>query len=475
MSSRQRPNILFIIADQLRPQSCGYVGDARARTPVLDRLAGQGCSLSNATSVHPVCGPYRASLFTGCYSSTTGYVINELACRTDLPTLAGCLNQAGYRSAYFGKWHLWASQAKDDPGAFHKNEANQYVPPGPPRLGFDDRWCAYNFNHNYYNGFYYRDTMERIRLAGYEPDAMTDLLLGYLADDRSEPFFACISFGTPHQPWDTWNVPDRWLAQFADLEFELPENYAPGSGEYWHSWFDTAWWEKKIAPNLTAWMRRYYAMTANLDWNVGRLLDALDRSGRAKETVVVVTSDHGEMFGAHGRVQKNIFYEEAARVPLLIRWPGSIPAGLVADACINTPDLMPTLLGIAGVPVPETVEGMDLSHCARGEKGPEPEAALLQGMGPSVDWDDGFEWRALRDKRHTYAVHRVDGHEELYNNGNDPLQMRNLVAVPAAAPALDHMRRRLGDRMSELDDTLEPVTWYRDRWIEGGQVLRGAR
>ena len=125
-----KPDILLIMADQLRPQSCGYMGDTEADTPNIDRLAKEGCNFINATSMHPVCGTYRASLFTGCYSSTTGYVINELASGTDLPTLAGCLNEGGYCSAYFGKWHLWAAEAKLDPEASHNNEANQFVPPG---------------------------------------------------------------------------------------------------------------------------------------------------------------------------------------------------------------------------------------------------------------------------------------------------------------------------------------------------------
>lgn len=136
---------------------------------------------------------------------------------------------------------------------------------------------------------------------------------------------------------------------------------------------------------------------------------------------------------------------------------------------------MPTLLGLAGAPVPETVEGMDLSHCARGEPGPEPEAAFLQGMGPSVDWDDGHEWRALRDKRYTYAIYRAEGREELYDNLADPLQMRNLVDEPEAAPALRGMRCQLKARMEGLGDMFEPVAWYRDHWVREGKVVRGAR
>src|SRR5690606_34830552 len=127
--------------------------------------------------------------------------------------------------------------------------------------------------------------------------------------------------------------------------------------------------------------RVYYAMVANLDANVGRLLEAVDDLGLRENTIFVFTSDHGEMFGAQGRRAKNIFYEEAVRVPLIMRWPGHIPAGSTSDVCLNTPDIMPTLLSLLGLPIPDEVEGMDLSHCALGRSGPEPEAAFMQGMG----------------------------------------------------------------------------------------------
>ncbi|MBF0244676.1 MAG: sulfatase [Planctomycetes bacterium] len=473
------PDILFIMADQLRPQSCGYMGDAKAQTPNLDRLAEEGVNFTNAVSMHPVCGPFRASLFTGCHSSTTGYVINELSCRTDLPTLAGAVNGVGYRSEYIGKWHLWATQAKEaysSPADFHKDEANQFVPPGPARLGFDGHWAAWNFNHDYNRGFYYRDTPQRLALDGYEPDLQTDMAIERLrlAQKDAAPLFLCLSYGTPHQPWNTGNVPAEWLERFTDVPFGLPANYADGHGRYWHECMDEAWWTKEVKPHLGFWQRCYYAMTANLDWNLGRLLSALEQEGLADNTLVVFTSDHGEMFGAHGRAQKNIFWDEAARVPLLMRWPGRIPESGVTDACINTPDLMPTLLGLCGVQIPPTCEGLDLSHCARGRPGPEPQAALLQGMGPSVDWDDGHEWRALRDKRHTYAVDR-QGCEHLFDNQADPLQLTNLVSHPAFGAVLKNLRTQLHKHMEQLGDTFESATWYRDHWIEKGQIVRGAK
>lgn len=137
-----KPNVVFIIADQLRYQSCGFAGDARARTPQLDALAKQGVVFRNAVSGHPVCAAFRASLFTGKYTTSTGMVINELRMNTNHVFLAQVLDRAGYDTAYIGKWHLWAKELGN-----HYDPKNSFVPPGPYRFGFDGFWAAYNFHH----------------------------------------------------------------------------------------------------------------------------------------------------------------------------------------------------------------------------------------------------------------------------------------------------------------------------------------
>jgi arylsulfatase A-like enzyme len=182
------------------------------------------------------------------------------------------------------------------------------------------------------------------------------------------------------------------------------------------------------------------------------------------------------MFGAHGRRAKNIFYEEAARIPFLIRWPKNIPSGLVSEACLSTVDIMPTILSLMGLEAPKDAEGMDLSSCVLGKKGPEPEAAFLQNTGACAAWENGHEWRALRDKRYTYAVYRVDKAELLFDNKNDPYQMQNLVGEPRCEHTLEHFRSMLKRKMKSLNDTFETCIWYRDNWTDGNRnILRGAK
>ncbi|HOW70932.1 MAG TPA: sulfatase [Phycisphaerae bacterium] len=470
-SRRPKPNLIFVLADQLRYQSCSFAGDSRARTPNIDRLASQSVVFRNAISGHPVCAPYRASLFTGKYTTSTGMVINELRMNPNHECLAHVLTRHGYDTAYIGKWHLWANELGN-----HYEPKNSFTPPGPYRLGFDGFWAAYNFHHEYYKAYYHTNSPEKIPVKGYEPDFQTEMAAG-LVDRfaRSEkPFALFLSVGTPHDPWAPDNVPPEYYAMFADEgdtpRFALPPNYKPENDPYADDWGRYKGPDERR--RIPAMMRGYYAMTANLDWNLGRLLKAIDDAGIRDNTILVFTSDHGEMMGAQGRRAKNIFYEEAIRVPFLVRWPGKTPAGQSSDACLNTPDIMPTLLAMAGLPIPAKVEGTDLSPCAFGRPGPEPEAAFLQNTGACAIWQDGYEWRALRDKRYTYAIYRKDRKELLFDHVADPHQLRNLVTDAEQAPTLDRFRTLLKKRMSELDDTFEASSWYRDHWVKDRIINR---
>ena len=460
-----KPNLIYVFADQLRYDACGYTGNSRARTPNIDKLAKEGVNLTNAVSGHPLCAPYRASLFTGKYTTSTGMVINELRMNPNHICFAHILTQNGYETAYMGKWHLWANQLGN-----HYDPKNSYVPPGPYRLGFDGFWAAYNFHHEYYRGYYHTNSPEKIFIEGYEPDGQTDIAIEVLKEfsSRDKPFALFLSYGTPHDPWTYDNVPKEYLEMFKDVEFTLPPNYKEENDPYADVWGRLTSEERK---DLTEWMRVYYAMVANLDWNVGRLLKAIDEFGLRDSTIFVFTSDHGELFGAHGRRAKNIFYEEAVRVPFIIRWPLKIPAGYISDICLNTPDIMPTLLSLMELPIPEGVEGIDLSHRILGREGPEPEAAFMMGTGAVADWEDGHEWRALRSKRYTYAIYRVDSREFLFDNIEDPYQMKNLVEDPCYKEILEYFRNLLKRKMKELGDRFEASTWYRDNWTKDRIIL----
>ncbi|MCA9883867.1 MAG: sulfatase-like hydrolase/transferase, partial [Anaerolineae bacterium] len=398
-----------------------------------------------------------------------GMAVNELRINPNQDCLGHVLTSHGYRTGYIGKWHLWANELGN-----HDDPKNSYTPPGDYRLGFDGYWASYGFHHTYWDQYYHENSPERIVIPGYEPDGQTDLAIAKLreAKQADKPFAMFLSLGTPHDPWEEYGVPAAYYDLFREVDFQLPPNYKPENDPYADAWARLLSEDQR--GQLTEWMRVYYAMTANLDWNVGRLLDAVDDMGLHENTIFVFTSDHGEMFGAQGRRAKNIFYEEAVHVPFVLRYPVAAAAGSVSDACLNTPDIMPTLLAMMNLSIPAEVEGMDLSHCAYGQPGPEPEAAFMQGMGATAIFEDGHEWRALRSKQYTYAVYLVDGKELLFDNLADPYQMCNLIDDPDHQATVEHFRQMLNERMNELNDTFEACTWYRDHWTDDRLILRTA-
>lgn len=480
--SGSRPNLIFVMADQLGTNHMGYAdywngtnyhGAQHAETPHLDQFASQGVNFKNTVSNMPVCSAFRASLMTGKYTTSNGMVINELRLNPHQECFGHVLTRAGYNTAYIGKWHLYANELGN-----HDDPKNSFIPRGEHRLGFNDYWAAFNFHHNYYGSYYHTESSEKVYFpAGvYEPDGQTDLAMEWLkcrAKKSSRPFAMFLSWGTPHGPWPTSNVPAEYYDRFASVSLPNPPNYKSVNDEpYSDNWSDISAAGRN---QLEEWRRVYYAMTCNMDWNFGRLMQFLETQGMADNTIVVFTSDHGEMFGSQGRAAKNTFYEEAARIPFLVRWPNRI-APRVSDACVSCVDFMPTMLGLMGLPVPERAEGDNLSHLALGESGPEPEFAFLQNTGACAAWENGYEWRAIRNKQYTYARYRVDDKELLFDNVNDPYQMTNLVGDANYASLLAECRAKMTAKMESLRDRFNISTFYRDNWTDGNRnILRGAR
>jgi arylsulfatase A-like enzyme len=465
---KKRPNLIYVFADQLRYQSTGYAGDPLAYTPNIDRFASEGVDFCNAVASSPVCTAYRASLLTGKYTTSHGMVSNELRINPNQRCFGHVLTDAGYQTSYIGKWHLWANHVGD-----HYNAQNSFVPRGPYRLGFEGEWKAYNFHHDYYNVYYHTESPEKIFYGPgvFEPDAQTDFAIDFVkrASQKNESFALFLSWGPPHDPWGTGNVPQKFLDIHKDKSMPNPPNYLPNNdAPYADDWAKLSDDERA---QLEEWRRVYYGQTSALDTNLGRLMKTLDDLSLSDDTIVVFTSDHGEMFGAHGRRAKNIFYEEACRIPMLMRWNGHIPKGIKSDACLSTVDIMQTLCSLMKLEAPDTAEGMDLSHCALGKRGHEPEAAMMEICGATASWENGHEWRALRDKKYTYAIYRVDKKELLFDNLADPHQMKNLADDPAHAKTLAHFRGILAKKMTALSDTFEEGSWYRDHWTDGNRNI----
>ncbi len=322
-AQQQRPNIIYMMADQLRADVLGYAGDGLAVTPNIDRFARQSLDFTNAVSVSPVSAAYRASLITGKYTSSTGMVINELNLNPNHRTLAHVLTDAGYQTGYVGKVH-W-------------NDAHRRpYKPGPERMGFDGYWAAYSFNHINYSAFYDTDGPDgepvHVDLKGqYGPEVFTGLALDYIREHAGDeqPFTLMLSWSPTHDPWVRRNVPAHCYERFKDVKFELPENFNENPDPYMDRFFSeyfngrTSWRDDFVkGEGYQEAMRCYYAMVNSIDEQFGRVVELLDSLGIADNTIVVFTSDHGEMMTSQGRMFKMIFYDEACRIPFLIRCPG---------------------------------------------------------------------------------------------------------------------------------------------------------
>ena len=430
----ERPNLLFVFADQMRGMDMGCAGNADVISPRLDRLAAEGTRFTRAFANCPVCTPSRGTILTGRYPHVHRAVANDVPLPEDELCIAEVLRDAGYRTGYVGKWHLDGVPR------------DRFTPPGPRRQGFDF-WAVWNCSHDYLHARLFRDTPEPIALEGYEPIGQTDLAIEFLDQDDGRPFCFFLSWGPPHAPYD--RVPDRYKALYDPEALTMRPNLTttPEAG--------TAGERSDFSPRVIA---NYYAHITALDEQLGRLLDALDERGLAENTIVVFTSDHGDMLWSHGMVKKEQPWEEAVRIPLIVRWPGHVPAARETGALLSTIHFMPTLLGLMGVESPPTVQGPDLSELFLGSRDHGAEALLL---AEPLILDQGFhqgirEWRGIRTPRHTYA-RWVDGRPWLlYDNEADPFQMDNLVDSPEHAGVRGQLDAELTRLLADAGDACLP-------------------
>jgi arylsulfatase A-like enzyme len=425
-ANAKRPNLIFVFADQLRACSVGCLGEEQVRTPSMDKLASQGVLFTNAYSANPVCTPYRATLHTGRYCHANGIMQNDVQLPLDSVTLPKVLRSAGYKTAFVGKWHLHGGPRM--PG---------FVPPGPARQGYDF-WAANICQHDYFRTVYFRDTPEPIRMQGYEPDGFTDEAIGFIKANKDGPFFLCLAWGPPHDPYV---APPEYMRQYRQEEIRLRPNVPKELNG--------------AAANDANRIAAYYAATTNVDWNLGRLMAALDGLGIAEDTVLVFSSDHGDMLGSQGEAKKCRPWEESANVPLILRYPRRGRSGAKSDVLVNSVDVMPTLLSLAGVPIPESVQGRDLSFAALGKQGAEPPSLYLafyctwQGMKP---------WRAVVTKDWKYARHEA-GPWLLYDRKSDPFELKNLASEPGLATRREGLDRELAAWMAKTGDDWRKFTF----------------
>lgn len=440
--TRRRPNVVFILADQWRAQAFGYTGDPNAQTPAIDALAAESVSFRNAVSGFPVCSPYRASLMTGQYAVKHGLVVNDVPLKPNGPTLGETFRKSGYETAYIGKWHIYGSPD----GKFGRRLA--YIPE-ESRFGFD-YWKACECTHDYNRSLYYdKNDPAQKYWEGYDAIAQTRDACEFIQKraKASDPYFLILSLGPPHDPYGT--APDKYKALYSERAIQLRQNVP----------------ESQIA-QATKDLRGYYAHMTALDDCVKQLKETLDRTNQTEDTIFVFASDHGDMLQSQGLPRKQFPWDESIRVPFLVRYPrvtGRRKRELVTP--IDAPDIMPTLLGLAGLKAPESVQGKDYSTLISGRKREESEPAALLNLPASfsVIRRHGFaEYRGLRTPRYTY-VRSIHGPWLLYDNQADPFQKQNLAGKEHYRDLQSRMERMLDGKLRAAGDEFLPGASYVER------------
>lgn len=405
------PNVLFIMADQWRAQAFSHAGDPNVRTPNIDRLATESAHLRRGYVANPLCGPNRATILTGRYSHQHGLVKNHTRLARRQVSIAEVFRDAGYRTHYIGKWHL---DGKSTPG---------FVP-AKRRQGFQTL-RGFNRGHDYRGWTMFESSGRKRRFKKYQPIVQTDMTLRFLEQPRQEPFFCVLAWGPPHTPYD--EIPRRYRRLDPNGTLDFRPNVPAGF---------------RGSDRHREWIAGYSALGESLDREIRRLIRGLDDQGLGRDTLVVFTSDHGDLLGSHFAInpntdqpfRKGLPYEEALGVPLLFRWPGMIDPG-PRNSLVNSVDLMPTILGLCGLPIPASVAGLDLSGHLLGAA-PAARSIYCQGL-----IDNRNEWRAVVTERHKLIFWVKEDRLSLYELDQDPFEQVD------AAGARPKLRDRLFDEL----------------------------
>lgn len=451
--ARNKPNVIICLCDQLRAFDVGCYGDGEIRTPNIDKLASEGVRFDIACSNNPVCTPARSILLSGQYSrSCAGSLVNVAEPEPQRrifpsPTIADVFKSAGYRTGLIGKWHIG---------------------PHPRTVGFDSAFFPHH-SHRYTSQTYFDiDDSARV-IDGFCPEAEQKELAWFLDADKGEPFFLFYNISQPHMPLA--DIPERYKRMYAPAEVPLrPNVFADGKPAYEEKWFliylwDYLFYDQHLPHTVTLPdgfdLRHLTALyRGSVTWaddQLGELMRQLASAGLDEDTIIVFTSDHGDNLGSHQLFNKDRLYEESIRVPMIYRWPAGLAPRKIDTQVASLVDVMPTALSLAGLDIPNMVQGTNLSRVLTGkEKSTGENAAFIETTGGDV---------GIRTLTHLYGVRKAkDGKRTsnvitdrhmFFDVAHDPLETHNAAESSHCDPLAETLRERV-------------VRWDREtKWLKG--------
>ncbi len=438
-----QPNILFLFSDDQRPDTIRALGNPIIQTPHLDRLVKQGTAFTRATCAYPLCFPCRTEILTGCTGFKNKVFLSNRDADLTLPTLPDVLNRAGYRSYWVGKWHMAGRPVSrgftESLGLFAAGRR-------PKEPQFDSRGRIVTG----YVGWMFqtddRKLMPELGI-GLTPNIsqrFAEFAIELLKRKSEKPFFLYVNFTAPHDPL---LIPPQWGDVYDWRKMKVPENFLPRH-PFDHGNFNGR--DEKLLPwprkkdDIQKDLATYYAIISHMDEQIGKILDLLDETGQAENTIIVYASDHGLALGSHGLMGKQNMYEHTINVPLIFRGPG-IPCGKISKAQCYLRDLFPTFCDFAGTPKPKSLQSRSLMPILKNQ---------TDEIYPFVVGYYRHVQRMIRTDRWKLIQYPEAEKTQLFDLKNDPYELNNL-ALKAEHTAI---RKRLDDQLTKwLKEHQDPL------------------
>lgn len=471
---RAMPNILWICADQCRFDTIEGLNNPYIHTPNLKRLMGEGVTFTHYTVQCPICSPSRAAFLTGRYPHTTGLRANGQRIRPSELLVTKILADAGYECDLVGKLHLSPCES----GRIENRIDDGY-----------DIFCwSHDLSDQWPTANMWRIWLRDQGVTWPKPPPHTpawgvpidpkytqtewcaDKAIEYMRQERGyRPWLISVNIFQPHHPfWPTEEYFKRYdpaklpLPRYKEGELATKSPYArtDHQGGYGGRDLSFAKTDDLTHRKITA---AYYAMIEQVDHAIGRMLDTLRQTGQEQNTIVIFSSDHGELLGDHGIYLKGpYFYEPLIRVPLIVRWPKGYKAGLKVDALVEEIDLAPTLLEAAGVPIPFRMQGKPLTKLLRGETSAHRSSVYSEFYNSNFEYSPPPWATMVRTERYKlFIYHSLGGWGELYDLNRDPWEYENLWERSSARGIKQELQALMIARMSETVDPhpLEECSW----------------
>jgi arylsulfatase A-like enzyme len=424
-----RPNVVFILVDDLRWDALGCMSHPIAKTPNIDRIAKEGALFKNFFVSIPLCSPSRASFLTGQYAHKHGVTDNNdhSALSHRLVTFPKMLHDGGYETAFIGKWHM----GNDD----------------SPRPGFD-RWISFKGQGVYQNPALNFDG-QASRVDGYITDILNAEALKFVKAEHHKPFLLYLSHKAVHGPF---TPAERHKELYADAQFKPAASAADNlegkpvltrEVEYPAANQGKTVKKKSVAPGTIGPARGQLRALAAVDEGVGQLYQALAENKQLDNTLIIFTSDNGYFWGEHGLGDKRWAYDESIRDPLLMRYPKLIRANTTLNRIALNIDIAPTLLDLAGLEILPSIQGKSLLPLFKNSDAPW-RTSFLTEYYQEKQYPRAPSWKCARTERWKFISYAdLEGMDELYDLQSDPMELKNLIHDPAYEPRLKEMKAEL--------------------------------